>query len=209
MPDVMTALSTLKPESSAAEALPARAVGKLFASLNGQLGGKLADLYQGVPVQDMQSEWAIGLAGFRGREIERGLAACRARPFAPNLGEFARLCRPCLDSDAAWIEAEHCLSQRRQGLIGDWSHPAVWRAACVMSREISAGEATSWNRKRWAAVLARELDKGWGDEVPEVPRQLAAEPAKTRGPTPEERAKIDALRSARIPTNESNEEAQS
>jgi len=204
MPSVTTALSMSKPASLAIDVLPARRVVSLFDTFKAAFGPKADDVYAGLKAEFVMDEWAKGLAGFRGREIERGLAACRGRIFPPNLGEFARLCRPCLDSDAAWIEAEHCLVQRDRGEVGDWTHPAVFRAANRMAREIRAGEATAWNRKRWADALARELAKGWGDEVPAVPLRLAAEEKKTRGPTPEEKAKIAAiLQTVRKPTDES------
>jgi hypothetical protein len=202
MQNVTTALSMSKRGSLALNALPPRRVVEVFDHLKAMLGPKADDVYAGLDVQFVMDEWAKGLAGFRGREIERGLAACRTRTSPPNLGEFAKLCRPCLDSDAAWIEAEHCLQQRDRGLVGDWTHPAVWRAACSMSREIRAGEATAWNRKRWAAVLGRELEKGWGDEVPQPPLALPNE-VKTRPPTTEEKAKIAALlQRVRKPTDE-------
>lgn len=126
-------------------------------------------------------EWAQSLAGFRPEELERGLAEMRNRKFIPTLGEFRVACRPALDPEAAWYEAEEGLKQRELGHRGEWTHPAIWRAACDMSLNIRSGEYAR-HRARWAAHLRRELARGWGDGVPPVPPRLSMSNASPSSP---------------------------
>lgn len=150
------------------EALPRRWVARVFERLAGQLGSKLTDLYAGVKSEVVQAEWGLGLAGFTGEEIDRGLTACLTRKFAPTLGEFLQLCRPSLDADIAWAEASEGLLARRQGKAGEWSHPAVYRAATAMYEAVRQGSLRAC-RTRWEHVLRSEFAKGWGEGVPGLP----------------------------------------
>ena len=76
--------------------------------------------------------------------------------------------------------------------MGDWSHPAVWRAACAMSREVRSGD---WHacRTRWAYTLKRELAQGWGEGV-KPPAMRIDHQAKTRAPTEAERRALAGAR---------------
>lgn len=189
---ISTALSMSSPPSSSIDTLSQRRVERVFDRLTGQLGGKMADLYAGVEPRLVQGEWAAGLAGFHDAEIARGLAACRTRVFAPTLGEFLRLCRPCLDADIAWMEADAGLRARAAGHVGEWTHPAVYRAACRMSLEIQRDDYARC-KKRWAWELARELAEGWGSDVPTPVLRIEAD---VRGvpPPPEMRNQLSKLR---------------
>jgi hypothetical protein len=186
------ALSMLTPASSSpTEPMQQRWVARIFERLTAQLGSKVADMYAGVPAESVQSEWAQALSGFHPSEIDRGLRACQTRPFAPTLGEFTRLCRPALDAELAYIEAGHCLRQRDKGELGNWTHPAVFRAACELSMEVRAGNFRDV-RKRWEWTLARELASGWSD-IPEPLTQIGHE-VKT-GPAPDSiKARLKELR---------------
>lgn len=155
---------------------------KVFDRLAGQLGNKMADLYSGVKPELVQAEWAQGLAGFSGDEIAAGLNACQSRKFAPNLGEFLQLCRPALDPEIAWHEADAGLLARRQGGMGQWSHPAVYRAAQVMRDALRQGSFKA-HRNRWEHVLRTEFAKGWGVEVAAPPTAIAHDP--TFSPMPD------------------------
>lgn len=199
------ALSTLKPTSLAeAQPIPRKLIAEVFDRLKAQLGGKMADLYAGADLRLVQDEWAAGLAGYHPTELERGVASCRERAFAPTLGEFLRLCRPAVDPEYAWLEAADCLRQRDAGESGDWSHPAVWRAASQMAPEVRSGNWRS-HRTRWTYTLRKEFAQGWG-EAPPKPLPAVTHNARTRGPTPAEREAMSRLsamragsRAARIP----------
>jgi len=193
-----TELSTQKPASLPdARPVPKAWVAKVFDRLTGQLGTKVADLYAGMDTVVVQEEWAAGLAGYHPEEIARGIAACRERTFAPALGEFLKLCRPCLDAEWAFYEAADCLRQRDAGEVGDWSHPAVWRAACSMGTEVRSGDWKA-NRTRWTYTLKRELAAGWSEIA--KPAMRIEHNAKVRGPSESERAAIESLRGMFKPT---------
>lgn len=167
-------------------------VEQVFARLYGQLGAKVGELFKGVPSETVKSEWALGLEDCRPEEIERGLTAMRGRPFAPVLGEFLRLCRPALDAEMAWLEAVEGLRERLAGNTGSWTHPAIYRAAHVLSFELRTS-TYAVQRKRWEWVLQRELSKGWGNEVPTPVPRLVAPPVCCSGPSAEVRARIAAI----------------
>lgn len=176
----------------AAQPIPREWIARVFQRLTAQLGAKVADLYAGVPQAHVQAEWAAGLAGYHESEISRGVAACRERVFAPTLGEFLHLCRPALDPERAWLEAADGLRARDAGEVGQWSHPAVWRAATAMSVEVRGGEFRQ-HRTRWAYVLDQHLRAGWGEPVP-PPQQRVGHKPLLRGPNEAERAALARLR---------------
>lgn len=199
--DVTTALSMSKPSLSA-EPLPQRWVARIFDRLTAQLGAKVADLYAGVPAENVQAEWSEALAGFTPAEIERGVRACQTRVFAPTLGEFVRLCRPGLDPELAWFEACEGMKARELGAPGEWTHPAVYRAAGQFAYELkTAGFAQM--RRRWEWTLQREFAKGWGEDVPAPTQRIEHKPT-LRQPTEAERKALAALRAkfVRVPTEE-------
>lgn len=175
--------------------IPLRRVEDIFERLTAQLGKKFTDLWTGGNSEHIKTEWADGLSGFRGREILRGLKACQTRVFAPTLGEFIRLCRPALDPEIAWLEARAGLLARRSGQLGEWTHPAVFRASQELPYQL-LNQSPKEHRKAWEWTLQREFDKGWLDDVPPPPLQLEIKPATTRPPTAAERAVLFGLHTA-------------
>lgn len=175
----MTALATTSTSTLAAfKPLPMAAVEDLFTRLLGQLGNKVADLFGNAKPDVVKEEWAATLAGFRRRELQRGLDAIRLRRFAPTSGEFAQLCRPALDHEYAWYEAQDGLRARDRGEMGQWSHPAVYRSAIAMGGlGISVRNASfSSARTRWKITLDREFAAGWGEEIPEPALRITKNP---------------------------------
>jgi hypothetical protein len=152
----------------AARPLPEKYTVQLFEQLSGQMGGKFLESFGNARAEIMASEWSQGLAGFSRAEISRGVAACRGRRFAPTLGEFAQLCRPCLDPEVAHREAVRGLQARRAGQVGEWSHPAVYRAAVALSWDLR-DKPYAAVRNLWAHVLQEEFFRGWGDGIPPAP----------------------------------------
>ena len=206
MEPIAQTLSTYRPESSLtlSRPLPLTAVEHIFDSLKGQLGAKVADMWNGVNPSIIEREWAQGLAGFQRHELQRGIDACAARIFAPTLGEFANLCRPCLDAEVAWHEAYECLEQRDEGHMGDWTHPAVFFAAVKMGPAVSSGD-WSRHRKAWGRVLQGELRRGWR-EIP-APAMRVKHDVKVGPPDEGTRAKIARLRNEARAAAETKEAA--
>ena len=190
-----TALSTSNPASfEVAQSAGQTRAQFVFEKLTLQMGAaKIARLWTNVDQQAVVAEWDKGLASMERQEIARGLTACRTREFAPNLGEFLRLCRPALDPETAWFEAQSCLMQRDNGEVGDWSHPAVYRAAREMGIEVRGGDFKV-HRKRWEFLLEREFRKGVLMGIPRPAIAIGHGPVATRPPNSAERAALAALR---------------
>ena len=212
---VTTALSTFHPGSSVepapAAGLPTRVVGDVIRVLRDQLGGKWSDMY---PVADVNperaaakakalaAEWGRGLAGFQQHEIRRGLdrvSDYASRGFAPTLPEFKQFCRPCLDAEFAWHEAQEGLMAREQGEHGAWTHPAVFFAASSMAREVRSGDWAR-HRTRWTRTLARELEQGFGRQIPKPAMQLEHTPAPAVPPPAAVLHQLAMLRRLKEPT---------
>ena len=162
--------------------VPTRWVEYLFARLAAILGGSMSNVYASADPDRVKAEWAEALAGFSADEVKRGLAATRTRRFAPNLPEFLHLCRPALDPELAWIEAEHGMASRTKGERFGWSHPAVYWAGRQFSFELRSSSYEQC-RKRWAAALTAEFAKGaWAAPPDPTQRRIAAPEQQTFHP---------------------------
>lgn len=163
---------------------------RVFARLTAQFGAKLLDYWAAAP--GVRDEWARALAQLHPTEIDRGLRATSRRAFVPALGEFVQLCRPALDPETAWDEAAAGMAARERGGMGEWSHPAVYRAASRFSWELRCATYAA-QRRRWAAALAREFDAGWGEPIPPPTLRIARQELRCGPPSAEVRARIAAL----------------
>ncbi len=154
----------------------------------------MANVYASADPARVRAEWAEALAGFTGEEIKRGLAAARTRRFAPNLGEFLHLCRPALDPESAWIEAEQGMRAHAAGERFAWSHPAVYWAAREMQFELRSSRFDDC-RKRWTRLLEQQwAARDWLLPPDPTVRRLEA-PWDAPVPCPPDvRARLDALK---------------
>jgi hypothetical protein len=128
--------------------LPVAWVERLFSRLGSTFGASIARIYEGMPLDDVKTEWgiAIGENGLSVAELERGIRACHSQRFAPNLAEFMLLCRPGLDPAVAWAEGE----------AGQFSHP-VTREVC----RAFAWEIRCSNLREHRARFTRALANAW------------------------------------------------
>lgn len=172
--------------------LSSRVTDDLFNRIHAILGDRFFEAYKGSDPDTFRNEWAAALADFKPLELERGLTMLARQKFVPTLGEFSLWCRPALDPEYAFHEAHACLMQRDKGMRGDWSHPAVWRAASTLSMEVRQQDYAKC-RTRWRIELERQLSYGWGETVPEPPLQLTHQAARVRPPNEAERRKIAEL----------------
>jgi hypothetical protein len=188
-------------ERSMTEALPEddRLAADLLVCLEAIFGPVQMQKVRGAaPAEVLATQWAKGLKGLSPIELERGLGHCRHRACAPALGEFVLLCRPAADPEYAWHEAKAGLSARQRGEQGQWSHPAVYRAAMQMHAELQTGSFRV-SAFPWSLLLARELVKGWGEGVPAAPVVLSGAadwrpaPAHVRARLEELRSELNAL----------------
>ena len=66
---------------------------RIFARLSGIYGSEFTYKWADVDNDSLKAEWADALGGFHADDIAAALQACRAQPKAPNLPEFASMCR--------------------------------------------------------------------------------------------------------------------
>lgn len=174
--------------ASAPQAVPIRWIERLFERLAAILGARMADIVAGCDPEAVKREWSEALGGFTDTDLVRGIQAVRTRKFPPNLPEFLHLCRPALDPEIAWIEAEQGLAAHARHERFAWSHPAVYWSASAMQFEIRSGSFKE-HRKRWEAVTAAEWRKGaWASPPDPTQRALPPPPPPAANPAAREAA---------------------
>jgi hypothetical protein len=168
--------STATRASSADRALLAEAtrVYKLLVAQHPHLGA-------GADLRTTLREWAAGIVDLTPGEIDRGISDARSAQYAPGIGEFRRLCRPALDPEYAFAEAQAGLRARDRDEVGEWSHPAVWRAASAMAWDIKT-KSYREVRAAWERALSKEFEHGWGEDVPAVPKRVEHRPTTSYMP---------------------------
>lgn len=145
--------------------IPIHWVEDLFARLSAIVGGAMSNVYASADPELVKMQWAEALKAFNADEVKRGIASARTRKFAPNLGEFLHLCRPALDPEIGWLEAEKGLHTHANGVAFDWSHPAVYWAASAMAYEVRTS-AYANVKKRWGMLLAAKFAAGEWASIP-------------------------------------------
>lgn len=66
---------------------------RIFTRLSGIYGSEFKYKWADVDNDSLKAEWADALGGFHADDIAAALQSCRAQPKAPNLPEFASMCR--------------------------------------------------------------------------------------------------------------------
>lgn len=159
--------------------IPEAWVERLFERLAAILGARMADIVAGSKPEDVKREWALALAGFGDNEIRRGIASTRTCKFPPNLPEFLHLCRPALDPELAWVEAEEGLRSHAAHERFAWTHPAVYWASRTFAVELRS-DTFAKHRKRWQMVLGQEFAKGFWAAPPDPTQRALAAPQQAR-----------------------------
>lgn len=169
--------------SSDGSPVPIHWVEDLFKRLNAIVGSSIfTTVYAGADIEAVKQQWAEALAGFSADELKRGIAASRTHKYPPNLPEFLHLCRPALDPEVAWIEAEQGMASHAKGKRFAWTHPAVYWAGRQFGFELRSSSFEQC-RKRWTAALAAEFAKGaWATPADPTQRRIAAPEQQTFNP---------------------------
>lgn len=130
-------------------------------------------------IANWRQAWADGFAeeGLTLDEIRIGLAACRRMfDWPPSFAEFVKACRPAMDYERAFIEAQEQMRLREDGR-DEWSSPAVFWAASSMSWELRCS-AYGAVKTRWRAALDKAVADVKAGKLPaEVPAKREALPA--------------------------------
>lgn len=144
---------------------------RVHESMQAIYGASYIRQWQSVSPAKMKEMWEFALSKFSEREIQAGLNGCLLRKYPPNLPEFLDMCRPQIDFEDAFHQAVAGLSARRQGLVGDWSHPAIYYTAIQMASEVLSGTYKQ-HKSRWDSLLSAQLEVLEYDPIPSPPLQL-------------------------------------
>lgn len=107
-------------------------------------------------------------------DIKAGLKACRSQcTWPPSCAEFILACKPSSDPMIAYHEATAGLEARAKGEMGIWSHPAVYWAATLLSRDLM-GQTYGQVKDRWASVLSGQMARTEWAAIPPPRLQIEA-----------------------------------
>ena len=155
----------------------------LVQMLSAMYGARFVDTYRGTDPETLVAVWAHELRGYTAAELQRGLGACRTLKFPPTLPEFLMLCRPPLEPEAAFWEAQEQL-RRREADADEWSNPAIFWAASSMAFDLRGGTYASL-RVRWGVALQQAVrDLESGRVSAEIPKRPKALPPPVHKPAP-------------------------
>jgi hypothetical protein len=150
----MTAISSLNTTDT--KTLPVAWVERIFKLMTMYHGNRFADQFDGMNLGEVKQFWSEQLAEFTPDELKNGLYAAERTKWPPTLAEFKSMCRPELQYEVLYAEAARGIYARRMGSNFDWSHPAVFFAACDMAHEIM-NDTYKANRTRWEACLDKAM----------------------------------------------------
>lgn len=124
-------------------------------------------------VENAKNVWAKRLADYSPEEIARGVKT--EYDYPPDLDAFKKACRPSLDYEAAFHEANQQMHLRNEG--GDtWSNPAIYWAAVSLGADMNNPYANV--KSRWKTALEKaiqDVQSGRLDSiVPKRPKLLDA-----------------------------------
>lgn len=107
-------------------------------------------------------------------DIRAGIKACRTRfSWPPSCAEFISACKPFADPVAAYHEAVAGLEARAKSEMGIWSHPAVYWAATLLSRDLM-GQTYGQVKDRWVIELKAQLARTEWAAIPPPRLQIEA-----------------------------------
>ena len=148
----------------------------------GMYGARFSDAYRGVDHQVLRAVWRDGLRGYTAQELDRGIAACKTRPFPPTLPEFLALCRPPIDPEQAYYEAVEQMAAREHRR-DQWTAPAIFHAAARFGGDLGT-KPFHQQRARWEVALRACIADVEAGRLPaEVPPRPLALPNEHK-PTP-------------------------
>ena len=133
-------------------------------------------------IQNWREAWSAKFdsAGLTPAEVAYGIERCTdLYDWPPSLPEFLKACRPAIDPERAYHEANEQMRLREDGK-DRWSSPMVYWAAVSLGNDLRNNHYGAIS-KRWAAALDAARNKIKSGELPnEVPPRRAALPAPGR-----------------------------
>lgn len=164
------------------QALPQAWIERLFEKMLCEYGAKFSNQWGALDPHTLKRHWAQRLAGLTAEQLRAGLEALERHEWPPTLPEFVKLCKPALDPLRAYHEALSGFIARDRGQVGDWSHPAIYYAACRIGRVTLEQTEYRQIRERWEMVLADVLAEGSWETItaPDLQVGLSASPERVQ-----------------------------
>ncbi|AWI53184.1 hypothetical protein DEH84_06885 [Aquabacterium olei] len=154
----------------------------ILATLQARYGNKFADLWRGVPPASLEAVWSEDLAGFTVAEIKRGLDACKHRDWPPTLPEFINLCRPAMDMERVFLEAQEGIRARDRGQPYKWTHPALYWAAVDFGASDLMRMTWREARHRWQLCMDKQGRRDTWPAIPAPPAGYLPPPEPKQAP---------------------------
>lgn len=167
----------MKQLSTSINAIPDSWIDALFAKMSALYGNKFADMWRESNMQSVKSVWAQELSKLTREQMARGANSLINQEWPPSLPQFIKMCRIEIDPIKAYYEALNGALARESGLMGEWSHPAVfWSMVAVGAFDIK-NQTYSNIKARWESALADQIARGsWSD----IPAPAIALPAPSQ-----------------------------
>lgn len=128
----------------------------------------------------LKAEWADALGGFHAEDIASALQACRAQPKAPNLPEFASMCRQNMNTRTT----------KQIPPLTPAERVAAAKVAQTVAKAMSEKKDNPNGKKQWAYRLMEREAKG--ESLPHVSkifwREALGYPMDTEAKTAMEQA---------------------
>lgn len=160
--------------STLTNAIPNSWVEKLFERMAGLYGNKFLDMWGKTDLLQVKAIWAQELGKLTKDEIARGANSLINQDWCPTLPQFIKLCKPDIDSVAAYYEAINGVVTREHGEMGEWSHPAIFWASVRIGAFDLKNQSYSAIKNRWEKALSEEISKGQWPVIPAPQLSLSA-----------------------------------
>lgn len=164
MNNLQTKLQTLRVADPAIRELSTEQrkdwIERIFARLSGIYGSEFTYKWADVDNDALKAEWADALGGFHADDIGAALQSCRAQPKAPNLPEFASMCRQNMNTRTT----------KQIPPLTPAERVAAAKVAQKVAQSMSEKKENPNGRKQWAYRLMEREAKG--ESLPHVSKMF-------------------------------------
>ena len=152
--------------STSTDPIPEAWIERLFEKMVAMYGNKFLDMWGKTDLQTVKNLWSQELGKLTKEEITRGANALMNLEWPPTLPQFLKISRVNVDATTAYYEAVNGVVAREQGMMGEYSHPAIFWAAVKVGAFDLKHQAYSSIKGRWETALQQEMAKNAWQDIP-------------------------------------------